>query len=144
MSLDKLPVFVRAGAILPFGPVQQFVGELPDDTLMLHCVPGPLGRLDWYEDDGETQSYEHGQFLRRTITSGVKGRTWTLELSPAAGSFPSRVKTWRLVLWQARHKGRLRINGRPAPHDVVEDQDMIVADIPNDAGRIRVEYSPVV
>jgi alpha-glucosidase len=141
--LNMIPLYVRAGAILPFGPVQQFVGESTDDTLMLHCVPGPPGRLDWYEDDGETQAYEQGQCSRRTLTSRVKGRTWSLDLSPSEGPIASRVKTWRLVLWQARHKGRLRINGRPAPHDVVEDQDMIVADIPNDAGPIHVEYTAV-
>lgn len=142
--LSAIPLYVRAGAILPFGPAQQFVGEMPDDTLMLHCVPGPQGRLDWYEDDGETQAYEQGQTLRRTFTSRVRGRTWSLDVSPAMGPFVSRVKTWRLVLWQARHKGRLRLNGRPAPHDVVEGQEMIVADIPNDPGTIHIEYSPVV
>ncbi len=142
--LSAIPLYLRAGAILPFGPAQQFVGEIPDDTLMIHCVPGPQGRLDWYEDDGETQAYEQGQTLRRTFTSRVRGRTWSLDVSPAVGPFTSRVKTWRLVLWQARHKGRLRLNGRPAPYDVVEDQDMIVADIPNDMGPIRIEYSPVV
>ena len=59
--LDSVPLFVRAGAVLPMGPVQQFVGEKPDAPLELHLFPGTA--VSWlYEDDGESLAYQQGAF----------------------------------------------------------------------------------
>src|SRR4029453_4730163 len=57
-DLKKLPLFIRAGAIVPMGPVQQYVGEKPSDIVELHLWPGSTGELCWYEDDGKSMEYE--------------------------------------------------------------------------------------
>jgi len=57
--LDVVPLFVRAGAVLPLAEVQQFIGEKPAALLTLHLYPG--AGVSWlYEDDGETLAYREG------------------------------------------------------------------------------------
>ncbi|HEY81468.1 MAG TPA: DUF5110 domain-containing protein [Caldilineae bacterium] len=59
--LDRVPLFVRAGAALPMGPVRQFVEDKPDAPLELHIYPG--SGVSWlYEDDGETLRYREGDY----------------------------------------------------------------------------------
>jgi alpha-glucosidase (family GH31 glycosyl hydrolase) len=63
--LDRLPLLVRAGAILPMGPVVQHTGERPLDevTLLIHPA-GPEGasRFELYEDDGRSNAYRRGRY----------------------------------------------------------------------------------
>ncbi len=141
--LGTIPLFVRAGAVLPLGPVQQFVGEVSDGVVLLHCWPGAEGTLEWYEDDGATQAYEAGQILRRTVSSRTRGRRWRLDFSPSTGSFTSTVKTWRVVLWGVRRVRRFTINGRKSPGSFQAESEMFLADVANDDGPLTVEFSEV-
>jgi alpha-glucosidase (family GH31 glycosyl hydrolase) len=141
--LGTIPLFVRAGGIVPFGPRQQFVGEADETTVLVHCWPGAPGRLNWYEDDGSTQAYEHGQVHRRTLHSRTRGQRWSLEFSPPEGARPSSVKTWRIALWGARPSGRLTVNGRPVHGQFVEETPVLITEVPNQAAPLRIEYSRV-
>ncbi|XWK89952.1 MAG: glycoside hydrolase family 31 protein [Phormidium sp.] len=60
--LEKMPLFVRAGAIIPMSPVMQYINEKPLDPLTLRIYPGATGELTFYEDDGETFAYENGVY----------------------------------------------------------------------------------
>ena len=61
--LEKVPVFVRAGAILPMWPDMLYVGERDPDPLYLHVYPGEsASSLTLYEDDGETLAYRDGEY----------------------------------------------------------------------------------
>lgn len=141
--LDTIPLFVRAGGIVPLGPRQHYVGELPTDAILLHCWPGAAGELAWYEDDGSTNAYESGDCLRRTLSSTTRGRTFRLEFGAATGSYASGVKTWKLILWQVARPSRFTVNGRPAEGAFGEDQGVFLADVPNTPGPITVEFSAV-
>lgn len=60
-NLDRVPVYVRAGAILPFQNLEQWVGELPANPLTINCYPGPDrwsddAAYEVYQDDGRTQN----------------------------------------------------------------------------------------
>jgi alpha-glucosidase/alpha-D-xyloside xylohydrolase len=61
-SLDCIPLFVRAGAILPTGPVKQYVAEPLTDPVRLTIYPGADGSFQLYNDDGLSFAYEKGQF----------------------------------------------------------------------------------
>jgi alpha-glucosidase len=63
-ALDVLPVFVRAGAIVPEQAVVQNADEAPQGPLQLRVYPGPDCRGALYQDDGHTFAYEKGKFLR--------------------------------------------------------------------------------
>jgi alpha-glucosidase (family GH31 glycosyl hydrolase) len=61
-SLEDIPLFVRAGTILPTGPVKQYVAEPLADPLQLTIYPGADGSFQLYDDDGLSFAYEKGQF----------------------------------------------------------------------------------
>lgn len=65
-ALDEIPAYVRAGSILPLGPVVQHTSELPGGPLELQVYPGKNATFTLVEDDGESQDYLHGK-VRRTI-----------------------------------------------------------------------------
>lgn len=80
VDLETIPLFVRAGAILPFGPVKQYVDEAVDQPLSLAIYPGADGSFLLYEDDGKSFDYRKGAWMgiqmewadaRRVLTLGL-------------------------------------------------------------------------
>jgi alpha-glucosidase len=63
-ALDEVPVYVRAGAIVPRQPLVQNTGETPKGPLELRVYPGPDCKGSLYQDDGHTLNYEKGDFFR--------------------------------------------------------------------------------
>ncbi len=63
-ALGEIPLFARAGAIIPQQPVAQDADETPNGPLELHVYPGPDCRGELYQDDGHTFAYRRGKFLR--------------------------------------------------------------------------------
>jgi alpha-glucosidase (family GH31 glycosyl hydrolase) len=61
--LDRLPLFARAGAILPLGPVVQHTRERPLDAITLLVYPEGRSRFELYEDDGQSQAYRRGGYV---------------------------------------------------------------------------------
>src|SRR5690606_41826744 len=99
-ALDELPLFVRGGAVVPFWPVQQYVGEKAIDELELRAYWAPGEHVSLlYEDDGERPDYElperHrlSQFVLEGRDSG--GRVVRETVS---GEFPFAYGTTRLVI----------------------------------------------
>jgi len=95
---DAIPVFVRAGSIVPFGPELQYTGEKPADPLTLYVYAGSNGAFTLYEDQGTTYDYEKGAFTQIPIQWNES--TGTLTLGKRQGSFPEMLKdrTVRMVL----------------------------------------------
>jgi alpha-D-xyloside xylohydrolase len=95
---DRLPLFVRAGSIVPIGADQQYIGERSRDSLALYAYAGADGRFSLYEDDGKTYGYERGQFTR--IPLSWNDSTRTLTIGARAGSYPGmpRQRAFNVVL----------------------------------------------
>jgi alpha-D-xyloside xylohydrolase len=95
---DSIPVFVRAGSIVPLGPAQQYIGEKVADTLTLHIFQGADGAFTLYEDDGLTFEYENGGFTEIPITWNQTSKTLTI--GARKGSFPTmlRHRTFQIVV----------------------------------------------
>src|SRR5262249_12603089 len=64
---DSMPLFVRAGSIIPFGADVQYVDERPADPLTIYVYAGANGAFTLYEDDGVSYGYERGEFARIPI-----------------------------------------------------------------------------
>jgi alpha-D-xyloside xylohydrolase len=86
-----MPVHVRAGSIVPFGPELMYTSEKPADPLTLYVYAGADGAFTLYEDDGKTFAYEKGGFARIPIT--WKDATKTLTLGARDGTFPGMLET---------------------------------------------------
>lgn len=67
-NLDELPLYVRAGAILPMQNVIQYTGQTPAGPLELRVYPGSNCHGGLYQDDGHTYDYQKGVFLRVTYS----------------------------------------------------------------------------
>ena len=85
--LDALPVYVRAGAILPQQPLVQYTGQKPDGPLTLQVYPGEDCHGSLYLDDGISFAYQKGEYLRVNYTCEVSPGLIRVMISPAQGSF---------------------------------------------------------
>jgi len=65
---DSMPLFIKAGSIIPTGPVQQYVCEKPADALTIYVYTGASGAFTLYEDEGVNFNYEKGAFTQIPIT----------------------------------------------------------------------------
>jgi len=63
VDLATLPLYVRAGAIVPLGPVKEYTEQQVDAPLELRIYPGQDGRFDLYEDDGRSFDYRKGDWM---------------------------------------------------------------------------------
>jgi alpha-glucosidase (family GH31 glycosyl hydrolase) len=84
VDLATIPLHVRAGALLPLGPVKQYSDEPVDAPLSLIIYPGADGKASVYEDDGKTFAYRNGEWMRMEMRWQDKVRRMTLR--PAEGS----------------------------------------------------------
>ena len=77
-SLNRVPMFVRAGSILPLGPEMQYVGEKSWDNLEIRVYPGADGSFTLYEDEGDGYNYEQGYYATITFQWNDKARSLTI------------------------------------------------------------------
>ena len=89
-TLDQVPMYVRAGSILPLGPEMQYVGEKPWDNLELRVYPGADGSFVLYEDEGDNYNYEKGVYS--TITFQWNDKSKMLTISQRKGDFPGMLQ----------------------------------------------------
>lgn len=87
VTLDKLPVFVRAGAILPMYPEMLYDGQKPKDMLTLDVYPGGESQFILYEDDGGTRQYQEGAFSQQVIGMRESGGKVDVEIGAVNGTY---------------------------------------------------------
>ena len=80
VDLETLPLYVRAGAVLPMGPVKQYTGEEVDGPLTLQVHPGADGTGTVYEDDGHSFAYRDGAWMRIEATWADAARRLSIRL----------------------------------------------------------------
>ena len=89
-QLNRVPMFVRAGSIVPMGPVMQYVGEKKWDNLELRVYPGADATFTLYEDEGDNYNYEKGVYA--TIPISWSERTHTLTIGERKGNYPGMLE----------------------------------------------------
>jgi alpha-glucosidase len=85
--LDEMPLYVRAGAILPMQSVVQHTGETPEGPLQLRVYPGEDCRGSLYQDDGHTFAYHKGEILRIQYSCAVSPASITVTSSVEKNAF---------------------------------------------------------
>ena len=76
--VDKSPLFVKAGAIIPLAKPMQYTGEKPLDTLEVRVYPGANGSFELYEDQGDGYQYEKGRYTVIPFAWNDKAKTLTI------------------------------------------------------------------
>jgi alpha-glucosidase (family GH31 glycosyl hydrolase) len=95
VPLDVIPFYIRAGTILPMGPVIQSTAEA-EDPLEVRIYPGADAAFSLYEDDGTTYAYEKGAFTR--IPMQWNERKHILTVSDRTGSYHGMLTTRHLAI----------------------------------------------
>jgi alpha-glucosidase (family GH31 glycosyl hydrolase) len=83
--LDRLPLLVRAGAILPMGPVVQHTGERPLDEVTFLIYPEQTSRFELYEDDGRSNAYRQGRYALTPLECAVGPGRVTVRIGEPVG-----------------------------------------------------------
>lgn len=96
--LERMPLYVRAGAIIPMAPVMQYADERPLDQLTLRIWPG-IGEYTLYEDDGHTFEYKNGDWATTAYSVSADGQQAIVEIGTRDGEWtpPSREVIVELV-----------------------------------------------
>ena len=87
---DRIPVFVREGSIIPFGPEIQYCDEKPADLINLYVYAGKDGQFLFYEDEGTNYNYEKGKYATIDIT--YDDATRTVSFGARKGQFNGMLK----------------------------------------------------
>jgi alpha-D-xyloside xylohydrolase len=100
--LDRIPLAVRAGSILPLGPVIEYAGQATD-PIELRVYPGADGDFTLYEDEGDSYRYERG--AHSTIAIHWNDATRTLTIGARQGSYPGMAAghTFNVVIVSSGH-----------------------------------------
>jgi alpha-glucosidase/alpha-D-xyloside xylohydrolase len=88
VDLATIPIYVRSGAIVPMGPVKQYVDEPTDKPLTLVVYPGADGASSLYEDDGKSFDYRKGAWMKIAMSWKESTRQLSLRLAPGSRIIP--------------------------------------------------------
>jgi alpha-glucosidase len=83
--LDRLPLFVRGGAIIPLGPVVQHTGERPLDEVTLLIYPAGDSHFEMYEDDGRSNAYRRGAHALTRVQCASRPDRVTIRIGAPTG-----------------------------------------------------------
>jgi alpha-glucosidase len=95
-TIDQIPVYVRAGTILPMQPAMLHTGEKPVDPLIVNVWPlaaGATSSYSVYEDSGVAVEYQKGVFARTPLKATENDDTLRVEIGPVEGSYPGMLRT---------------------------------------------------
>ena len=102
--MDRIPLYVRAGSILPLGPEIEYAGEKPGAPMELRIYRGANGQFTLYEDQGDTYAYEHGAYA--TVPLSWNESSKTLKIGTRTGSYPGMPAQQVLrVVWVSANRG---------------------------------------
>ncbi|MBO4719869.1 MAG: DUF5110 domain-containing protein [Prevotella sp.] len=90
---EQIPVFVREGAIIPFGPEMEWSDEKPAELINLYIYAGQNGTFQLYEDEGTNYNYEKGKYATIDITYDDEAKT--VSFSARKGQFNGMLKNRR-------------------------------------------------
>lgn len=114
---DIMPLYIKAGSILPVGPKVQYATEKKWDNLEIRVYEGANGDFTLYEDEGDNYNYEKGAFS--TITFTWNDTKKVLTINDRKGSFPGMIKERKFRIVKVT-----KDNG--AGMDTVEQYDQVI------------------
>jgi alpha-D-xyloside xylohydrolase len=111
--IDKIPLLVRAGSIIPMGPFIQYAAEKPAAPIELRIYPGADGTFTLYEDENDNYNYEKG--VHATITFHWNDAKRQLTIDDREGSFPGMLKerSFQIVIVDKDHGAGVEITAAP-------------------------------
>ena len=125
-DLNQLPVFVRAGSILPMAPIVESTNETPQGPLTLRVYAGDQCAGDLYQDDGKTYAFQHGAYLRMKFSCQTTHDGMRLNIGPHEGSYPAWWKDIHVEIygWTGK-QGKIAVDRTQVAGHVDRDPHLI-------------------
>lgn len=137
-ELDQIPIFARAGSILPVQPLVQSCEQTPEGPLELWLYAGASGDCQLYFDDGETTRYQRGDFWRCKVRMECAPSTLKLRFQPPQGRFQPWFQSIRLRV-RGFTPERWTLAGRPQTGGSLEDGAWLSPPLTVPVGEVRLD-----
>jgi alpha-glucosidase len=138
-----LPVFVRAGAILPTQPLVQSTSQTPQGPLSLDVYPGDSCQGTIYADDGHSMAYTQQAYLRQNVRCVESDAGMDLEFDVPQGRFQP---WWHQILVRVHHwtgRAQASLDGERIADPVVRSGVLLVTiDAPRGESRLSLKATP--
>jgi len=158
VPLDRLPVYVRAGAVLPLGPAMQYTAEKPVDPLSVHVYSfgaedtaseARSGEFELYEDDGHSNGYRNGKFQRTRLRfdQSKEAARFAIEVKSGDGRYRAVPARAYVLRFHGLHApiGTVRLDGKAIAradgadlsraHWRTDDRGTVIVSIPRSSKR---------
>ena len=128
-ALDEIPVYAKAGAVIPMQPEMKNAHEKPVDPLIVTIFPGTQGMAEVYEDEGNTNEYRNHAAAMMTITHSITDNTLRhIEIVPAPHDSESAGQSLRSRSYEIRLPGTwppesVTVNGKQVVYRYTGGQD---------------------
>lgn len=141
--LDRLPVFVRPGSIMPRQPLVQSTMQRPQGPLELAVYPGPECHGLLYADDGVSFGYRRGDFLRQTVRCQVAKHGLAIQFEAHQGRFKPWWTSFNIVVHNAAGPAIASLDGRSCAVRFDAQSRTLEISIPDrvDDSLLRIDYT---
>ena len=110
--LNRIPIFVRGGAIIPTRQLVQYTGQAPINPLTFEVYPDGRSSREYYEDDGSTFAYRQGDYLKEQLTADAQANALTLSVSARQGSYKPSARAMEFEVHHQTNRPRsVSLNG---------------------------------
>ena len=111
-TFADIPLFVRQGAIIPTQPLMQYIGQHPVTKLTVEVFPASkASHFDYYDDDGETYAYQHGDYFLQRLGTQAHARTVRLTLGAVHGTYKPALRRYLFVVHRVQARA-VTVEGR--------------------------------
>ncbi len=128
--LERIPVFLRQGAVIPVGPLMRYTDEKPLDPLTLLIFPGE-GSFRLWEDDGVSMDYERGVYACTSVSIEKFGDSLTVKIGAREGNYHVPQRKVKVKIRTDARPASVTLNGEPLSEGSTENKD----------GYLYVEFS---
>ena len=113
--LETVPMFVRAGTIIPMGPEMNYVGEKPADPMTFMIYPDENGQASTalYEDDGVSPAYKQGAFRRTRVSVSRSGNGFQIDVGAPEGRYDPKPRNLIFVVKSMPAARQVLVDGKP-------------------------------
>jgi alpha-glucosidase (family GH31 glycosyl hydrolase) len=133
------PLFVRGGAIIPYGPLMDYIGQKPVDALEIHVYPDGESAFTLYEDDGVSYAYLDGAVARTVITCRETAGHVTITIGAREGRYDGmpQARCYNVHVHVASAPQSVSVDGQPVDWRYDSDARTIIVHTSEDPDRGR-------
>jgi len=113
VDLETLPLYVRAGAIVPHAPVREYTEQQTSEPMTVMVYPGADAAITLYEDDGRSFDYRQGKQMRLAMRWNDAAKRLSISLAPRSQMLPPPTRPLRVRVAGTKEEKAIEFAGKP-------------------------------